>query len=67
LIGISASLVPAIEVSSRTALAEKRADLIDLDARRIASGHATIEDLGCELFRKTWAASSTRARGRLPA
>ena len=59
------SLVPVIKVSSRTALAEKWADLIDLDAGRIATGHATIEEVGWELFRlildvasgrrKTWA------------
>jgi galactarate dehydratase len=59
------SLVPVIKVSSRTALAEKWADLIDLDAGRIATGQATIEEVGWELFRmmlevasgrrKTWA------------
>jgi galactarate dehydratase len=59
------ALVPVIKVSSRTALAEKWADLIDLDAGRIATGHATIEQVGWELFRlildvasgrrKTWA------------
>ena len=59
------ALVPVIKVSSRTALAEKWADLIDLDAGRIATGHATIEEVGWELFRlildvasgrrKTWA------------
>ena len=32
-------------------IAEKWADLIDLDAGRIATGHATIEDVGWELFR----------------
>jgi galactarate dehydratase len=59
------ALVPVIKVSSRTALAEKWADLIDLDAGRVATGHATIEEVGWELFRlildvasgrrKTWA------------
>jgi galactarate dehydratase len=59
------ALVPVIKVSSRTALAEKWADLIDLDAGRIATGHATMEEVGWELFRlildvasgrrKTWA------------
>jgi galactarate dehydratase len=54
-----------IKVSSRTALAEKWADLIDLDAGRIATGRATMEEVGWELFRlildvasgrrKTWA------------
>jgi galactarate dehydratase len=45
------AMVPVIKVSSRTALAEKWADLIDLDAGRIATGHATIEEVGWELFR----------------
>jgi galactarate dehydratase len=58
------ALVPVVKVSSRTALAEKWHDLIDVDAGRIATGHATIEDVGWELFRfilevaggrKTWA------------
>jgi galactarate dehydratase len=59
------SLVPVIKVSSRTALAEKWHDLIDLDAGRIATGKATIEQVGWELFdlildvasgrKKTWA------------
>jgi galactarate dehydratase len=58
------SLVPVLKVSSRTALAEKWHDLIDLDAGRIATGQASIEDVGWELFRlmldvasgkKTWA------------
>ncbi len=45
------ALVPVIKVSSRTALAERWPDLIDLDAGRIATGHASIEDVGWELFR----------------
>src|SRR5213079_51403 len=58
------ALVPVVKVSSRTALAEKWHDLIDLDAGRIATGHATIEQTGWDLFRlllevaggrKTWA------------
>jgi galactarate dehydratase len=58
------ALVPVIKVSSRTALAEKWADLIDLDAGRIATGRATIEEVGWELLhlildvasgRQTWA------------
>ena len=35
---------------SRTELAERWADLIDLDAGRIATGAATIEEVGWELF-----------------
>jgi galactarate dehydratase len=59
------SLVPVLKVSSRTALAEKWHDLIDVDAGRIATGHATIEQVGWDIFRaileaaggrrKTWA------------
>src|SRR5215471_15846437 len=59
------ALVPVVKISSRTALAEKWHDLIDIDAGRIATGSATIEDVGWELFRfilgvasgrrKTWA------------
>jgi len=58
------ALVPVVKLSSRTALAEKWPDLIDLDAGRIATGRATIEEVGWELFRfilavaggkKTWA------------
>lgn len=45
------SLVPVVKVSSRTALAEKWSDLIDIDAGRIATGQATIEEVGWELFR----------------
>jgi galactarate dehydratase len=59
------ALVPVIKVSSRTALAEKWRDLIDIDAGRIASGQATIEQVGSQIFqfildvasgrKKTWA------------
>jgi galactarate dehydratase len=59
------SLVPVIKVSSRTALAEKWHDLIDIDAGRIATGKATVQDVGWEIFhfvldvasgrKKTWA------------
>ncbi len=59
------SLVPVVKVSSRTALAEKWHDLIDVDAGRIATGQASIEQVGWELFeyildvasgrKKTWA------------
>jgi galactarate dehydratase len=45
------ALVPVIKVSSRTALAERWHDLIDIDAGRIATGQATIEEVGWEIFR----------------
>lgn len=56
--------VPVIKVATRSDLARRWHDLMDLDAGRIATGHATIEDTGWELFRlmldvasgkKTWA------------
>jgi len=57
--------VPVIKVATRTDLARRWHDLMDLNAGRIADGEATIEDLGWELFhlmldvasgrRKTWA------------
>ncbi|TVY02916.1 galactarate dehydratase [Paenibacillus cremeus] len=56
---------PVIKVSTRNALAEQWHDLIDLNAGTIATGEATIEEVGWELFRlildvasgtkKTWA------------
>jgi galactarate dehydratase len=59
------AMVPVIKVSSRTALAEKWPDLIDLDAGRIATGEASLEQVGWELFhmilevasggKRTWA------------
>lgn len=45
------ALVPVIKVSSRTTLAEQWPDLIDVDAGRIATGRASIEDIGWEIFR----------------
>ena len=59
------AMVPVVKVSSRTALAERWPDLIDIDAGRIATGQATVEEVGWEIFRfildvasgrkKTWA------------
>ena len=45
------ALVPVVKVSSRTALAEQWPDLIDIDAGRIATGKATIDEVGWEIFR----------------
>jgi galactarate dehydratase len=56
--------VPVIKVATRTELAERWHDLMDLDAGRIATGDATIQKVGTELFelllavaggRRTWA------------
>jgi len=56
--------VPVIKVATRTDLARRWHDLMDLNAGTIAEGKATIEEVGWELFRlmldvasgrKTWA------------
>ena len=39
-----------VKVSTRTELARRWPDLIDIDAGRIATGRASIEELGWELF-----------------
>ncbi|WP_407310452.1 galactarate dehydratase [Pseudomonas sp. nanlin1] len=59
------AMAPVVKVSTRTELAERWPDLIDVDAGRIATGRSTIEELGWELFhyyldvasgrKKTWA------------
>ncbi len=57
--------VPVIKVATRSDLARRWHDLMDVNAGRIADGDATIEDMGWELFhlmldvasgrKKTWA------------
>jgi galactarate dehydratase len=57
--------VPVIKVATRSDLARRWHDLMDVNAGRIAEGTATIEEVGWELFRlmldvasgrkKTWA------------
>lgn len=44
------SMVPVVKVSTNEALSKRWFDLIDLDAGRIATGDASIEDIGWELF-----------------
>lgn len=56
---------PVVKVATRTELARRWHDLMDLNAGRIADGDATIEEMGWEMFqfllevasgrRKTWA------------
>ncbi len=56
--------VPVIKMATRTALAERWHDLMDINAGTIATGEATIEDVGWQLFefileiasgtKKTW-------------
>ena len=54
--------VPVIKVSSQTQLAERWPDLIDLDAGRVATGEATIEEIGQELFQMILDVASGRRR-----
>ena len=56
------ALAPVIKVASRTALAERWKDLIDVDAGRIATGHATIEQVGWELFELILSVASGRSQ-----
>lgn len=44
------AMAPVVKVSTRTELAHRWPDLIDVDAGRIATGRASIEELGWELF-----------------
>ena len=56
---------PVVKVATRTDLARRWHDLMDINAGKIADGEATIEDLGWEMFhllldvasgrKKTWA------------
>jgi galactarate dehydratase len=59
------AVVPVIKVATNSGLAERWHDLIDVDAGRIATAQATVEEVGWEIFslilevasgsRKTWA------------
>ncbi|MBL8306788.1 MAG: galactarate dehydratase [Rubrivivax sp.] len=49
---------PVVKVATRSELARRWHDLMDLDAGRIAEGQATVEDLGWELFRLLLATAS---------
>jgi galactarate dehydratase len=49
-------------VATRTTLAERWHDLIDLDAGRIATGEATIEEIGWELFQLILDVASGRTK-----
>lgn len=58
------AMAPVIKVATRTSLAKRWHDLMDVDAGRIATGEATIEQVGQEIFdlildvasggKKTW-------------
>jgi galactarate dehydratase len=59
------AMAPVIKVASRSVLAQRWRDLIDVDAGTIATGEASIEEVGWQIFnmvlevasgrRKTWA------------
>jgi len=59
------AMAPVIKVASNTGLAQRWRDLIDVDAGRIATAEATVEEVGWEIFslildvasgrKKTWA------------
>jgi galactarate dehydratase len=44
------AMAPVIKVASRTALAERWSDLIDIDAGTIATGAASAEEVGSQIF-----------------
>src|SRR5499427_2834404 len=54
--------VPVIKVATRSELARRWHDLMDFDAGRIATGEATIEELGWELFHTMLDVASGRRR-----
>ena len=54
--------VPVIKVATRSELARRWHDLMDVDAGRIATGEATIEEMGWELFRTMLDVASGRRR-----
>lgn len=54
------AMVPVIKVASRTSLTERWVDLIDLDAGSIATGDATIEEVGTQLFQMVLDVASGR-------
>ncbi|GAB4042780.1 MAG: galactarate dehydratase [Rubrivivax sp.] len=49
---------PVVKVATRSELARRWHDLMDVDAGRIASGESTIEDMGWELFHRLLATAS---------
>jgi galactarate dehydratase len=56
------AMAPVIKVASRTALAERWSDLIDIDAGKIATGTGTIEQVGNEIFELILQVASGRKR-----
>jgi len=44
------AMVPVIKVATRTQLAERWPDLIDVDAGQITSGRMTLDEMGWHIF-----------------
>lgn len=58
----SLAMAPVLKVSSRTTLSQRWFDLIDLDAGTIATGDATIKEVGEALFHKILDVASGRTK-----
>ncbi|MGH9590704.1 MAG: galactarate dehydratase [Terracidiphilus sp.] len=56
------AVAPVIKIASNSGLAQRWPDLIDVDAGRIATGEATVEDVGWEIFRLILEVASGRKR-----
>ncbi len=54
------AMAPVIKVSTRTSLAAQWPDLIDIDAGTIATGDASIEEVGWQIFRTILEVASGR-------
>jgi galactarate dehydratase len=54
------AMVPVIKVATRTPLAERWSDLVDINAGTIATGDATIEEVGEQIFRMVLESASGR-------
>jgi galactarate dehydratase len=54
------AMVPVIKVASRSSLAARWCDLIDIDAGTIATGDATIEEVGKQIFQMVLDVASGR-------
>lgn len=56
------AMAPVIKVASRTSLAQRWRDLIDVDAGVIATGDATVAEVGEQIFRMILDVASGRSR-----
>src|SRR6267154_414346 len=54
------AMAPVIKVASRSALADRWSDLIDINAGRIATGEATIQEVGEQIFQMILEVASGR-------